>query len=91
MSSLIDYVVLLDQPLELFLSRIIKRHTDPTNSGSLNSVSNFLDKYDDHFRDIYLVSANEVRRHCDLIIKGSVSTQETTNAITNWLKINITT
>lgn len=50
MSSLIDYVVLLDQPLELCLSRIIKRHTDNQTSDSLDSISNYLDKYEDHFR-----------------------------------------
>ncbi|GAC19992.1 nucleoside/nucleotide kinase family protein [Paraglaciecola arctica] len=32
MSSLIDFVVLLDQPLELCLARIIKRHTEQPNS-----------------------------------------------------------
>lgn len=56
LSSLIDYVVFLDQPIELCLSRIIQRHTD--NPNSIYSISKYLNKYDDHFRDIYVSTAN---------------------------------
>ena len=89
MSLLIDYVVLLDQPLELCLSRIIKRHTDNitgNNSTSLRSIDSFLDKYHDHFRDIYIKTAIKVSRNCDLIIRGNVSIKDTNNTIINWLK-----
>ncbi|WP_019029854.1 hypothetical protein [Colwellia piezophila] len=89
MSLLVDYVVLLDQPLELCLSRIIKRHTanlTGDSSASLSSMVNFLDKYHDHFREIYISSANKVRQNCDLIISGNRSTKETTSAIIDWLK-----
>jgi uridine kinase len=84
-SSLIDYVVLLDQPMELCLARIIKRHTDPLNASSLPALDNYLDKYLDHFRDIYLTTANQVKNHCDLAISGAVSTKETTHCIHRWL------
>ena len=47
-SSLIDYVVLLDQPMELCLARIIKRHTKHPDSDSITSISNYLNKYEDH-------------------------------------------
>ncbi|MCP4802043.1 MAG: hypothetical protein GY891_04180 [Bacteroidetes bacterium] len=40
MSSLIDYVVLLDQPMELCLARIIRRHTENPSEDSINSISN---------------------------------------------------
>jgi uridine kinase len=88
MSSLIDYVVLLDPPMELCLVRIIKRHTKQVNSDSINSISNYLDKYEDHFRDIYISAANQVRNNSDLIVKEVVSIKNTCNLISNWLKIN---
>jgi len=53
MSPLIDYVVLLDLPLPLCLSRIIARHTAPFNLDSPHLISCYLDKHEDHFRDIY--------------------------------------
>jgi len=84
MSSLIDYAVLLDQPLELCLARIIKRHTE--HSASSDSISIYLDKYEDHFRDIYISAANQVRNNSDLIVKDSVSIKSTSNIIGNWLK-----
>jgi uridine kinase len=67
MSSLIDYVVLLDQPMELCLARIIKRHTEQPNSDSICSISNYLDKYEDHFREIYISAVNQVRNNSDLM------------------------
>ena len=88
-SSLVDYVVLLDQPLELCLTRIIKRHTAHPNSNSLDLIASFLDKYDDHFRDIYISAANEVRENCDLIIKGKTSIKHTVKSIDTWLKNNV--
>jgi len=88
MSSLIDYVVLLDQPMELCLARIIKRHTEQPNSNSISSISNYLDKYEDHFREIYISAANQVRNNSDLILQDVVSIKDTTNYISNWLKSN---
>lgn len=85
-SPLIDYVILLDQPLELCLARIIHRHTDKPGTNSINSISAYLDKYCDHFRDIYLTCANQVRRNADLVIKEVLSVQDTTSCIGNWLK-----
>jgi uridine kinase len=88
MSSLIDYVVLLDQPLELCLARIIKRHTEQPNSDSICSISNYLDKYEDHFREIYISAVKQVRNKSDLIFNEVVSIKDTTNYISNWLKSN---
>lgn len=83
-SSLIDYVVLLDQPMELCLARIIKRHTGYPDS--IASISIYLNNYEDHFRDIYISAANQVRNNADLIFKEVTSIENTTNYISNWLK-----
>jgi len=85
MLCLIDYVILLDQPLELCLARIIKRHTQHGASGSLNSIASFLEKYEDHMRDVYLTAVNQVRSHSDLIVSDTLSIQQTTQRITTWL------
>lgn len=81
MSPLIDYVILLDQPLELCLARIIKRHTEKQCTDSLHFISGYLDKYVDHFRDIYLLTADQVRRNCDLTIKEVDAVENTINDI----------
>jgi len=82
----IDYVVLLDQPLDLCLMRIIKRHTEHEHSSSLNSISRFLDKYEDHLRESYIATVNQVRRNSDLIVNEVLSAKATTNMISEWLK-----
>jgi uridine kinase len=81
----IDYVVLLHQPLDLCLMRIIKRHTEHEHSSSLNSISCFLDKYEDHLRDSYIVTVNQVRNNSDLIVNEVLSAKATTNMISEWL------
>ena len=86
MSSLIDYVILLDQPIELCLSRIIKRHTEYANPDPVTSISTYLKKYDDHFRDIYINAANQVRANADLIFQDVVSIREATHYICTWLE-----
>jgi uridine kinase len=86
MSALIDYVVLLDQPLELCLTRIIKRHVEKAHSNSLNSISIFLDKYEEYFRDIYLSTVKQVSRNNDLTLNEVLSIEESTSVISHWLK-----
>ncbi|MFQ3196125.1 MAG: uridine kinase [Colwellia sp.] len=86
MSSLIDYVVLLDQPLELCLTRLIKRYTQSPHPSAVNYISNFLNMYEDHFRDIYSTTVKQVSRNCDLRISEGVSIKETIDVINNWLK-----
>lgn len=86
MLPFIDYVVLLDHPLEFCLSRIIKRHTAKANSDSINSISSYLVKYEDHFRDIYKEAVRQVRMNSDLIIDEQTTHVDTTRVIHNWLK-----
>jgi uridine kinase len=88
MSSLIDYVVLLDQPMELCLSRVIRRHTENPSEDSINAISNYLNKYVEYLREIYVDTTNQVRRNSDLIFEDVVSIKDTTNYISNWLKNN---
>jgi uridine kinase len=85
MYPLIDYVVLLDQPLELCLARIIKRHTQRSNFDSNTSISNYLDKYQEHLREIYITTANQVRNNADLIVEEVLSVEDTSNHISHWL------
>ena len=85
-SHLIDYVILLDQPLELCLARIIRRQIQHPSINSINSISNYLNKYEDHFREIYISTVNQVRGNCDLIIQETLSIGITSNHIRNWLK-----
>ena len=87
MSALIDYVVLLDQPLELCLTRIIKRHVDKPQSNSLNNIANFLDKYEEYLRDIYISTVEQVKGNSDLIIDEVLSVKGTTSVIGQWLKL----
>ncbi|MFD2177706.1 hypothetical protein [Veronia pacifica] len=88
MSSLVDYVVLLNQPMELCLARVIKRHTEQPNINSALSISNYLDKYEDHVREIYISTVRQVRNNSDLVFDQVASINDTTSYIGNWLKAN---
>ncbi len=88
MSPLIDYVILLDQPMELCLARIIKRHTEHPTSDSIRFIAAYLGKYEDHYRDVYLSAVNQVRNNADLICQEVLPIKELTNEISHWLKNN---
>lgn len=82
---LIDYVILLDQPMELCLARIIKRHIEYSRADPTGTITTYLKKYQDHLRDVYITTANQIRSNADLIIQDVVSAQKTTDYICNWL------
>jgi uridine kinase len=88
MAMFIDYVILLDQPMELCLTRIIKRHLETPNTDAINSISNYLIKYQDHLREVYLNAANQVRSNADLVVQGELTINNTINYISNWLENN---
>jgi uridine kinase len=88
MSSLIDYVILLDQPMEVCLSRVIMRNMKHASSDPLNSIARYLSMYDDYFREIYIACTNQVREDSDLIIAEVASIELITKSISNWLKNN---
>jgi len=85
-SALIDYVVLLDQPLELCLARVIQRHTDQADLHSLNLIANYLANYQAYLRDVYISAVNQVRANSDLTINEVASIRDITNIISQWLK-----
>ena len=87
-SSLIDYVVLLDMPMEVCLSRVIMRNIKHPSCDSLSSIPNYLSMYDDHFRQIYIGITNQVRQSSDLIIHSIDSIEITAKSISNWLQSN---
>ncbi len=89
-SSLVDYVVLLDLPLEICLARIIKRNIANyinQSDRSIDSISSYLDKYEDHLRDVYFEAVDQVRQNCDFLITKVSSIEVTAKSISNWLKV----
>lgn len=84
-SKLIDYVVLLDMPMEVCLSRVIMRNIRHPKLDSLKSIPRYLSMYDDHFRQIYIESTTQVREDSDLYIQQVTSIDLTTKIISNWL------
>lgn len=87
-SSLIDYVILLDPPMEVCLSRVIARNINHTKTDSLISIPKYLSMYDDYFREIYLAVNNQVRSNCDLVINEIASSELIVETISQWLDIN---
>lgn len=85
MRDLVNYVVLLDQPLEICLARVVNRSINNPLADSLTLLPKYLANYQDHFRDCYLQAVNQVRHNCDLIIEDSLSVDATTSFIGNWL------
>ncbi len=84
-SPLIDHVILLDTPLEICLSRVIKRHLNKEVTASASLLS-YLNKYEDYFRDIYANAVDQVRDNCDLSIDRITSIELTTNLITEFIQ-----
>ena len=85
MSHLIDYVILLDLPMELCLARIIQRHVHRTKSDEVNSLLSYLVKYEDHLRDVYISAVNQARQSADLTINEVLPVEATTQLIKTWL------
>lgn len=88
MSLFIDYVILLDPPIDLCLTRIIKRHIEQPNINSNYNLLHYLHKYEDHFREIYVSTVNQVRNNADCLVSDVLSINDTSNYIISWLKTN---
>ncbi|TMO57984.1 AAA family ATPase [Pseudoalteromonas phenolica] len=84
---LIDYVIMLDMPLEVCLSRVSQRHLKNSNDPS-TTLSNYMRKYDDHLRAVYIAAANQVRQSSDLIISNVGTIASIQSAISDWLHDN---
>lgn len=86
-AHLIDYVIMLDMPMEVCLSRVVKRHLKHSNDPS-TTLSNYLRKYDDHLRAVYIAAANQVRQSSDLIITNVGTIASIQSSICDWLHDN---
>jgi uridine kinase len=86
LSSLIDYVVLLDQPMDICLSRVVRRNMEHSSNDSHSSILKYLSNYEDHLRKIYIETVNQVRKNCDLIIKETTPVLATADIVSKWLK-----
>ena len=82
----IDLVVLLDVPMEICLSRIVRRSINNPLADSLTALPHYLANYEDYFRDCYLAAVHQVRENCDLCLPFTESVHKTTHIITTWLK-----
>ncbi|MCO7187904.1 MULTISPECIES: hypothetical protein [unclassified Pseudoalteromonas] len=85
-ASLIDYVVLLDLPLALCLSRVINRHFVLRQSDSSNALQDYLIKYQDHLKEIYADTVSMARRNCDLSITEALSVEACADTVVDWLQ-----
>ncbi|WP_404395551.1 hypothetical protein [Pseudoalteromonas phenolica] len=84
-AHLIDYVIMLDMPMEVCLSRVIQRHLKHSNDPT-KSLSNYLRKYDDHLRDVYIRVSNQVRENSDLVVTGLEDVVGLASILSKWLK-----
>lgn len=84
-AHLIDYVIMLDMPMEVCLSRVIQRHLKHSNDPT-KSLSNYLRKYDDHLRDVYIRVSNQVRENSDLVVTGLEDVIGLASILSKWLK-----
>lgn len=88
MSILIDYVILLDQPMALCLARIIQRHVKSPSAEIPDSLAQFLKNYEDHFKAIYINAVNQVRKNSDLAYNNIAPVHVLANDISQWLEIH---
>ena len=86
-AHLIDHVIMLDMPMEVCLSRVIQRHLKYSNDAS-TTLSNYLRKYDDHLRAVYIAAANQVRQSSDLLITNVDTIASIQSIISDWLHDN---
>jgi len=86
LTLLIDYVVLLDTPLEICLTRIIRRNINNASKDSYRFITPYLVRYEDHLRDIYQECVNQVRINNDLVIAERHSSELTSKLIGDWLE-----
>lgn len=87
-AHLIDYVIMLDMPMEVCLSRVIQRHLKHSNDPA-TTITNYLRKYDGHLRDVYMAAANQVRQSSDLIITNVDTIASIQSTISDWLHNNV--
>ncbi|MBZ2164181.1 hypothetical protein [Alteromonas stellipolaris] len=85
-STLIDKAILLDMPIDICLSRIISRNIAQSDGGASENIGQYLDKYNEFLRDIYIETNIQTRGTSDLIINKVQSVQRLENVVIQWLK-----
>lgn len=81
-SPLIDYVILLDIPLETCLKRIINRNNSNVE------MTHYMEKYESYFKEIYVHTVELVRHNCDHVFNETISPRKTAIKISQWLERN---
>jgi len=89
-SPLIDFVVLLDLPLELCLDRVVGRSINNNASKENKSqgvdLSSYMKKYNAYFKHIYADTVTQVRNNCDFVIDDTIDLHDTTEKTSQWLE-----
>ena len=85
-SSLVDKVVLLDMPIDICLSRIISRNIAQSDEGAFKNISQYLVKYNEFLRDVYIETNIQTRGTSDLIINKVLSAQTLEDTVIQWLR-----
>lgn len=67
-AQLIDYVVLLDIPLEICLARVIARNIDRNGQQATEFINTYLQKYESYLRNIYHKTTAQARTGAELVI-----------------------
>ncbi|WP_145997823.1 AAA family ATPase [Vibrio sp. vnigr-6D03] len=89
MSPLIDHCILLDLPMEVCLARVILRNISSSSNDSLSSISHYLTRYNDHFRDVYINVNEQVRKSSDFILHDVEPVKSTVDRISHWLTTDL--
>ncbi|KZN48429.1 AAA family ATPase [Pseudoalteromonas luteoviolacea] len=84
-SKYIDYVILLDVPLEVCLSRVITRNINTPHIDSRNAISKYLCAYDNYLSAIYANVVEQVCHTCDLTVTGVLPLSKTVDLVERWL------
>ncbi|MBE1299580.1 MAG: hypothetical protein GJ680_06700 [Alteromonadaceae bacterium] len=85
-SSFIDYSILLDTPLEICLSRVIKRHMTQNAESALEGINDYLARYDLLLRDCYQTTNEKARLNSDLVLTNSDNVATAVVHIKTWLE-----
>ena len=82
----IHYSILLDTPLEICLSRVIKRHIKQNVDCALEGINDYLSRYDLFLRDCYQTTNEKVRLNSDLVLTNGDNVATAVVHIKTWLE-----
>lgn len=85
-SSFINYSIFLNTPLEICLSRVIKRHMKQNADSALEEIHDYLARYDLYLRDCYQTTNEKVRLNSDLVLTNIDNVATSVVHIKTWLE-----